>query len=57
MADFVVKKAVSDYAHKKDCNVSGDAYTHLNNAVQAIIDAAIKRAKANKRKTLMGHDF
>jgi histone H3/H4 len=57
MPDFVVKKAISDYAHKKDCNVSGEAYSHLNTAVQAVIDAAIKRAKANKRKTLMGHDF
>lgn len=55
--DKIVKKAVAAKAHKMGFNVSGAAYQAVDDAVEAIITKATHRAKANKRKTLMPHDF
>jgi histone H3/H4 len=38
-------------------NVAGDALENLNLVVHHYIDQAVKRAKANGRKTVRNHDF
>ncbi|MCA8959345.1 MAG: hypothetical protein KDC38_02480 [Planctomycetes bacterium] len=38
-------------------NVAGDAVDSLNMVVHWYIDQAAKRAAANNRKTVRGHDF
>lgn len=48
-----VKNAIR--AHKM--NVAGDAPEALNLVVNWYIDQAAKRAAANGRKTVRGHDF
>lgn len=40
-----------------DLNVSGDALDSLNDLVYWYLDQAGKRAQANGRKTVRGHDF
>jgi histone H3/H4 len=40
-----------------DVNVSGDALDSLNKLVYWYVEEAAKRAKANGRKTVRGHDF
>ncbi len=42
---------------KGKVNVSGDALKGLNEVVYWYIDQAVKRAKANGRKTVRPHDF
>ena len=39
------------------CNFGGDALEALNGYVGWIVDQATKRAAANGRKTVRGHDF
>lgn len=39
------------------CNVSGDALDSLNEIVHNYLEQAAKRAEANGRKTVRGHDF
>ena len=55
--DFVVKKAVQDFARKNKMMVGSDAYDAINKAVGALMKEAGDRAKANKRKTLKAYDF
>jgi histone H3/H4 len=57
MADFVVKKAIQDYARKNNMMVGSDAYEAIDKAVAALLKDASSRCKANKRKTLKGYDF
>jgi histone H3/H4 len=54
-----VKSKVRDYIKSKGCNTSGDVIDGpaLNNAIVAILDAAIGRAKANGRKTVQEKDL
>lgn len=54
-----VKSKVREYIKGKGCNTSGDVIDGdaLNNAIIAILDAAIKRAKANGRKTVQEKDL
>ena len=40
-----------------DCNVGGDALDALNGMVYYYLEQAAKRASANGRKTVRGHDF
>ncbi|MHA2082922.1 MAG: hypothetical protein ACXAEB_01660 [Candidatus Thorarchaeota archaeon] len=54
---FIVKKAIQDYAKKKSMQVSGDFYGALNKEVDALLDAAAKRCRENKRKTLKPYDL
>ena len=54
-----VKSKVKAYVKDKGCNtatavVDGDA---LNNEIIALLDKAINRAKANKRKTVQERDL
>ncbi|MGD2072259.1 MAG: hypothetical protein PVG65_02075 [Candidatus Thorarchaeota archaeon] len=57
MANFVVKKAIQDFAKKNNMMVGSDAYGAIDNAVNALLKEASKRCKANKRKTLKAYDF
>ncbi|MFX1475493.1 MAG: hypothetical protein ACFFCO_08460 [Promethearchaeota archaeon] len=59
MADFIIKKAVSDWAHKRKpkLSVSSETYKELNKRIEALLKAAAERAEANKRKTIMAHDL
>ena len=54
-----VKSKVREYIKGKGCNTSGDVIDGdaLNNAIIAILEAAIKRAKANGRKTVQEKDL
>ncbi len=54
-----VKSKVREYIKSKDCNTSGDVIDGpaLNNALIDILDKAIKRAKANGRKTVQEKDL
>ncbi len=40
-----------------DCNFGGDAIEALNSYVHWLIQQATRRATANGRKTVRGHDF
>ena len=57
MTDFVVKKAIQDFAKKNNMMVGSDAYEAIDKAVNAMLRDAASRCKANKRKTLKGYDF
>ena len=54
---FIVKKAVQDYAKKKNVQVSGDFYDALDKKVEILLDKAAKRTGDNKRKTLKSYDL
>lgn len=55
--DFIVKSKVKEYLSKSKCFSSSDVVESLNCVVQWYLEQAAKRAKANKRKTVRGHDF
>ncbi len=57
MASLVVKSAVGEYIKKKKMRFSGASYDALSKEVQCILDAAVARAKANKRMTVMPCDL
>ena len=42
---------------KGKCHCAGDALSGLNEVVYWYLEQAIKRAKANGRKTVRAHDF
>jgi len=54
-----VKSKVREYIKSKGCNTSGDVIDgdSLNKAVIDVLDAAIRRAKANGRKTVQEKDL
>ena len=45
------------YAKKKGAMVGSDSYDAFNKAIGKMLDDAIARTKANKRKTLKAQDF
>ncbi len=57
MADFVVKKAIQDFAKKNNMMVGSDSYGAISKAVEAMLKEASARCKANGRKTLKAYDF
>ena len=57
MADFVVKKAIQDYAKKANMMVGSDSYGAISQAVEKMLREASVRCKANGRKTLKAYDF
>ena len=52
---LIVKNAVKEAAGKM--NVSGDFYEALDKEAEKLIKKAVKRAKANKRKTVQARDL
>jgi histone H3/H4 len=57
VVDKIVKKQVAAKAHKMGFQFSGASYQALDDLVEEAITKATHRAKANKRKTIMPHDF
>jgi histone H3/H4 len=55
--DYVVKKAVQDFARANDMMVGSDSYDAINKGIHAMLEGAAERAKSNKRKTLKAYDF
>ena len=55
--DYVVKKAIGDFAKSKDMMVGSDAYDAINAKIHAMLLVAAERCTANKRKTLKAYDF
>lgn len=54
---FTVKKAIQDYAKKKNVQVGGDFYGALDKKIEMLLDHAVKRCGENKRKTLKAYDL
>jgi histone H3/H4 len=54
---LLVGSKTKDALRKNKVNVAGDAIDGLNSVVHYYIQQAAARAKANKRKTVRGHDF
>ncbi len=54
-----VKSKIREYIKSKECNTSGNVIDGpaLNDAIIDILDKAIKRAKANGRKTVQEKDL
>ena len=54
-----VKSKIREYIKGKGCNTSGDLIDGpaLNNAIIDVLDNAIRRAKANGRKTVQARDL
>jgi histone H3/H4 len=55
--DFIVKKAIQDFARKNNMMVGSDAYDAINSAIGDMMKDAAARCKSNKRKTLKAYDF
>jgi len=59
MADkesLVVASKVKAYIKSNDMMTSSDALGALSDAVYGLLDAAMKRTKANKRRTVKAQD-
>lgn len=54
---LVVGSKVKAYIKSKGCHTSSDAVDALSAKVQAILDAATDRTKANKRSTVKPQDL
>ena len=54
---LLVGSKTKDVLKKGKVNVAGDALEGLNDVVYWYIEQAVKRAKANGRKTVRNHDF
>lgn len=54
---LLVGSKTKDALRKYKVNVAGDAVEGLNAIVHWYIEQGAKRAAANKRKTVRGHDF
>ncbi len=56
-ANYVVKSIVKERIAKGKCHSASDVTVALNGLVEWYLDEAVKRAKANGRKTVRGHDI
>lgn len=54
---MVVKSAVMELVHKKDMRMASDTFDALDSKVSEMVNAAMKRADANGRKTIMPQDL
>ena len=58
MADvLVVASKVKEYVKGKGCHTSADAIGALSSKVEALLNDATKRAKANRRTTVKDQDI
>lgn len=55
--DLVVKSKAKEVLAKAGCRSSGDVFDSLNGMVAWYLEQAAKRAKANGRQTVRGHDI
>jgi len=53
---LVVGSKIKEYIKSKDCMTSGELIPALSEKVECLLDKAIERAKANKRKTVGPQD-
>lgn len=53
---LIVKSEVGNVLKKSGVRVSAEVYDALDKKVSALLSEAVKRAKANGRKTLMAQD-
>ena len=56
-ANYVVKSVAKEKITKADLRSSDDVFEALNATIDWYLDEAIKRAKANGRGTVRGHDI
>ena len=56
MVELLVQSKVRNYIKGNGLNTGGDSLDALEKAFKRGIDDAVKRAKSNDRKTLMGRD-
>ena len=56
-APLIVGSKVKAYIKGSGAKSSSDVLECLDAKVRCVLDAAIKRAQANKRTTLRGHDL
>ncbi len=54
---LVVTSAVKDVIKKAEMNTAGDLATALDQKVEALLQAAVARAKSNDRKTVRAGDL
>lgn len=54
---LVIASKAKGVLKKAGCNTAGDAFEALNGYMYWVLEQAAKRAKANRRKTVRGHDF
>ena len=54
---LVVGSKVKGYVKKKGCMSSGDLLAALSDVVRDLLDAAVKRAKTNRRSTVRPGDL
>lgn len=57
MTRLINKAALTAIAHEKGFNMSLEGIKAFNNKVAEIAEKACKRARANKRKTVMPQDI
>jgi histone H3/H4 len=55
--NMVVKSKVQEMAKKLGVRLSGEAVASIEHRVESTLKKAAERAKANKRKTILPHDF
>ncbi len=55
--EFIVKSKVKVLIKEADMRISGEAWNSLGHQVTRAVKQAIRRAKANGRKTVNGSDF
>lgn len=53
---LVVGSKIKEYIKSKGCMTSGELVSALSCKVECLLDSAIERAKANKRKTVSPQD-
>ena len=56
-ANFVVKSMVKEAIAKGKCRSSEDVIEALNSLISYYLQQGVKRAKANGRQTVRGHDI
>ncbi len=54
---MVVKSAVAEVVRKKNLRMSAETYDAIDAKIGELLAAAIKRADANGRKTIMAQDL
>ena len=56
-SDLIVKSKVKALFAEQDMRVSAEVWNELGHQVTRAVKVAMRRAKANGRKTVKGHDF
>ena len=55
--EFVLKSKLKEAIAKGKCRSSSDIFDAVNGLGGWYVEQAVKRAKANGRQTVRGHDF